>query len=533
MLVLNADILHVLIAELLSNDDTEVRSSLSTLSRTSRVIRDSCLPYLFAEVKWPHQEMYDDISGLHFFPETLWSYFRIVHLDWPDEWSEPIRLRWGAYDKEGNYTPYHLEKLISAIPHMSRLQQFSMSCPFTPPPSIFGALGRCPTLTTFRVWETPLDIGMILLQPGSVQRVTLSPVDQALRIGDGPINPAFTEVIYYMRDWRRKYRTQLTDRRSKEVFACAGFLRHHSSNLTQLELSGDLCSFATLAANDWPNHPPKSQTFFHAECRKVTPGLLSVLDRMNKLQDLRLLFAQMKSEKFDLLTDEATPNEAALSKLATLHSFAASNACKLDGILSHMSSLSRLAILAIVDLPRWPIAPTQAEVEGLLGDLAGSGSRLTQLRLIVEDKLTPALCYMISTQCPHLETLEIERCGYHDGKSISTWQEFAESLSRLSRLRSLRICMQFPEYDEMDDFEPWHMVREECATFFAKELKSLKRVGFEYRKRAGTHRYQDAWLEYDIVRNDRDGTEKLFQLAPTWYPFPDAWEPSPLNALSF
>ncbi|KAG2749566.1 hypothetical protein P692DRAFT_20818527 [Suillus brevipes Sb2] len=58
----------------------------------------------------------------------------------------------------------------------------------------------------------------------------------------------------------------------------------------------------------------------------------------------------------------------------------------------------------------------------------------------------------ITSKCPHLQTLEIEKCGYHDGKSDSSWQEFLEALSPLSALRDLRICMQFSEYDDVDEF---------------------------------------------------------------------------------
>lgn len=61
-------------------------------------------------------------------------------------------------------------------------------------------------------------------------------------------------------------------------------------------------------------------------------------------------------------------------------------------------------------------------------------------------------------------------------------------------------------------------------------MPSLERLGFEYRKRTGTHRYEDNWLEFDIERDKRDGAIDLFELRPSWYPFPDVWHPVTLES---
>lgn len=88
--------------------------------------------------------------------------------------------------------------------------------------------------------------------------------------------------------------------------------------------------------------------------------------------------------------------------------------------------------------------------------------------------------------------------------------------------------MQFPEYDEVDDMESWRVVRHEYATFFARGIKSLQKIGFEYRKRTGTHRYQDAWLDYAICGREC-GETRLCPFPPLWYPFPEVWEPEVLR----
>lgn len=65
-------ILHVLLAALGAPAD------LLALSQVCRVVREACLPVIFADVQWPHPNKNDDESGLHFFPESLWPYFKHV-----------------------------------------------------------------------------------------------------------------------------------------------------------------------------------------------------------------------------------------------------------------------------------------------------------------------------------------------------------------------------------------------------------------------------------------------------------------------
>ena len=113
------------------------------------------------------------------------------------------------------------------------------------------------------------------------------------------------------------------------------------------------------------------------------------------------------------------------------------------------------------------------------------------------------------------------------GKS-SVQSEYANAFSSMQHLRELRVCIQFPEFDELDRFEPWRVARRECALFLAARLPTLRRVGFEYRKRTGTHRFEDSWLEFDIECNERTGAIQLSEVGRTWYPFPEVWFPVPL-----
>lgn len=530
MSILNADITHILINDLLSSNGGGP-SALLTLASTTRSFRESCLPYLFSEVRWPHKFKASNESGLHFFPEGLWPYIRHFRLEWFDEWTEPTRLKWGTMDKDGNYIPRDLVKFELAIAKMPKLSKVTLSCPFVIPRSLFQSLGLSRSLSAITFIDTPLQIGITSMSPVTFKQISLTPVGQALRIGDGPTDPRFSDITYFIRDWRRKYRSQASWRQVQETQSSIAFAKTHAAHLTHLELSGSLCSFGALSRIDWPCLKTFALTGNAPVTQPYEPPahvqLFNVLARMDALRDLRLLFAQSKAQEFHTLGRDDPPDPAHTAKLATLTDFAISNACKLDGILNYMTSLQRLAILAIVDLPRWPIALGQAELDRVLMDVAASGCELTDLRIIIEDKLTPDVCWSITSKCPHLQTLEIERCGYHDGKSVSSWQEFLEALSPLSALRDLRICMQFPEYDDVDEFESWRTVRKDCAKALANGLKLLGRVGFEYRKRAGTHRYQDAWLDFEISRR-KGGAVELYQLPAMWYPFPEVWESSQL-----
>ena len=65
--------------------------------------------------------------------------------------------------------------------------------------------------------------------------------------------------------------------------------------------------------------------------------------------------------------------------------------------------------------------------------------------------------------------------------------------------------------------------RRDCATYFASCVPTLHLIGFEYRIRTGSHRKEDRWLDYEIVRL-RDENITLLEIAQTWYPFPEVWE---------
>ena len=75
---LDADVSYALIKEaLLVHQRSDLRTVLN-LSSTCHVLRAAALPFLFSDVLWPHADKFDEDSGLHFFPQTLWRFFRSV-----------------------------------------------------------------------------------------------------------------------------------------------------------------------------------------------------------------------------------------------------------------------------------------------------------------------------------------------------------------------------------------------------------------------------------------------------------------------
>ncbi|KAF8629933.1 hypothetical protein AX15_003188 [Amanita polypyramis BW_CC] len=414
---------------------------------------------------------------------------------------------------------------------MPALNTLHLSCPFYPPNNLLDALTKCVSLRRLYINDTPIYLSTMPKVPSNfrLEAISLVPVAEAVRMGDGPYEPKFAETAYYNREYRRRYKNDILARTAvKDLLFSLG----HPNSLRCVQVSCDHCNFDTLAEHEWPaletlvltGHPPRS------------PGnaeLVDIIARMPNLKELRLLFTKNRSDPFRLLPagggTSARHNHPSI--LSQLKRFALSNACEITGILSHTSNLEYLAACAVADLPNVPIALSRADVDHLVQTIAsgGCGQHLRRFRLIMEEKVHPDLCHAIAMACPNLESLEIEICGYHDGKPVYAWREYADAFSQLDSLAELRVCIQFPEYDEADRFETWRNARKKCAEFLGMHVPSLQRVGFEYRKRTGTHRFEDRWLDFDLVRSEERGLE-LVEIPPLWYPFPEVWHCVPFPA---
>jgi hypothetical protein len=310
---------------------------------------------------------------------------------------------------------------------MPSLTSFHLCCPFFPPSSILNTVIQCSSLREFSINETPLYISMIPKVPPTfrLERVSLVPVGEAVRVGEGPYDPRYSEPSYYSREYRKKYKNDVLARHAAPALL---FQLCKPTWLRHVQMSVDLCNLDALAGFEWPRLDTLVLTG-HSP-RGTTVELVDILARMPRLTELRLLFSKTTADTgFRVLPKHhhrpsASQNNPA-TVLAQLKHLALSNACNFDGVLRYATSLERLAVCAIIDMPQVPIALSRTEIDRMLEEMEvghlTADSKLRRLRIMIEDKVNPALCNAIAQRCPMLEALEMEICGYHDGKSIHAW----------------------------------------------------------------------------------------------------------------
>ena len=306
---------------------------------------------------------------------------------------------------------------------MASLSSLHLCCPFYPPNNLLDALTKCVSLRRLHINDTPLYLSTMPKVPANfrLEAIALVPVAEAVRTGDGPYEAKFAETAYYNREYRKRYKNDILARTAvKDLLFSLG----HPNSLRYVQVSCDHCNFDTLAEHEWPvletlvltGHAPRS------------PGnaeLVDVITRMPRLKELRLLFAKIRNDPFRLLPAGGglSPRRNHPNILSQLNHLAVSNACEIAGVLTHASNLEHLAVCAVADLPNVPIALSRTDVDLLLASIfkGGCSQHLRRFRLIMEEKVHPELCQTIASMCPKLEFLEIEICGYHDGKPVYAW----------------------------------------------------------------------------------------------------------------
>ncbi|KXN88509.1 hypothetical protein AN958_07278 [Leucoagaricus sp. SymC.cos] len=452
---------------------------------------------------------------------------------------------------------------------MPSLISFSICCPFFPPNSLFNALLTCTSVRELRMTDTPLYISMIPKSPPEfvIERLYLIPVAEAPRVGQSPYEARYSSPeVYHSREYRKKYKNDILARYAASAFL---FDVGKPTSLTHVQVSGDLCTLDEFAQHDWPRlqslvmtgHPP----------RQTGTELVDVISKMPKLKELRLLFAKSAARgdaMFKVLPaapeyTSAKGNHGSL--LAQIESFAVSDACILDRVGYFMKGVERLAILAISGIADPAVAFTKRVLQKMLREVSAAGTpapktippkpqskhhgkhmrteldsepvstrpevvhknrTLKHLRVMLGEMIEPDFCKFLADRFPKIEVLEVEKCGYYDGRDVAPWSAYVDNLKPIRRtLRSLRLGMQFEEQEPLhdctphkahacapinDDFEhptatssptpSWRLEREKCAHYFAQRLGQLTRAGFEYRKRPGPHRIDDRWLDWEIER---------------------------------
>ncbi|KAF7973616.1 hypothetical protein HWV62_14792 [Athelia sp. TMB] len=447
---------------------------------------------------------------------------------WPSEWADngPGRSQWGQACVDTSIYPHpgrfwyepesrSIENLAAIIPDMNLLSSVTFSCPFWPPKTLLMALSSAgPNLTSVTFDETPVSVGPgsdpLPVVPMPVQTLQYIAVFGSVRIGDGYLEPKYSVGIYFQPEWKRKHDQRLHQWDFTQTLH-RNYIMSHAPTLTRLEISGSLFSFDDLAYQEWPLLrcfilTGKIPTRKDYDLPRGNTSLEGVLARMPNLEDLRLLFSQTTENAMKLAPCEHS------DRLTTL---AVSHICDLSGL--KLTSLQRLAVLAITHHPRMPIALSLGDFQKLLGALEEGGATLTRFRIMLEDALTPQTCRNIAACCPLLEDLEIELCVYPGGDCAHSKEAYAEALAPLTHLHSLRICAQFPESDAGST--PPFAERRKFAHHLAKSMPSLNSIGFEYRQRSG--RAHDLWVDYEIVR--QGDSIDIEQLATAFYPQTSIW----------
>jgi len=333
--------------------------------------------------------------------------FSELHLQWPDDWPE---------DDDHQM----LDTLRIALPSMSSLRVFQMTWPSTPPSALLTSLAQCNTLRCLRIIDTPLGDLFQIPDFSKIEWMTLVPVAEATCTGEGPFDYKFRELQYYTRPYRKRYR------RNPNIVASHQYIFESclAKNVRYLQVSTQyLRSLVSLASSSWPEL--ETLVLTGRPLAMDLTSMAQVLLQMPKLHDMRLLLA--RSDPGDLVitpfgsTSAFPPSHTDV--FSRIKDMSLSNSYETLGLLKLTSTLERLSIAAVSLHPRVPIAMTTAELMCVLQGLEVGGGNFTlrKLRVMTEDNLTVELFKRLGKIFPKLEFVEVEVCGYRDGKAGFKW----------------------------------------------------------------------------------------------------------------
>ncbi|KAH9476196.1 hypothetical protein JR316_0011767 [Psilocybe cubensis] len=547
---LDLDVIGKIVHYITFFSDREKRTTLRSMSELSRDFRYATKPLLFSSVTWPLSKHQDAGSGYSFPPEILWPYFQTFILDWPDDWRDDSLdiIDKGLLYLTGSHFPKDLVKLEQALPKMENMQTFRITCPFYLPDSLYLAILRSTSIKDLQILDTPFKNGP---PPNSVpsnfnvQRLSFTPVGETNRVGEGPVDRRYRNMIYYTRPYRKNYWDHIGDLfHSRSVLGWVRgtiFRLACIETLTYLHVSGRYCWVEDLIELWWPSLETLILTGLESVSYRTS--LADIVGSMPKLEDLRVLFNELRpSGARRKLGFKIAPHARHRSRptiFSTIRHFAASTtACNMDSALQFFYNLESLALIAIAKHPSLPIAYSLEYVDSLLDhmEVTGCSKHLKVLRIMLEDEPSPVLYRRIAVVCPMLESLEVEICGYHaraEEGHIGRWKEYEYAFERYEHIQRLRIAIPFQEAyvyhkDAVDPNDCMKEPRRQLGLHLASRLHTLSSVGFEYRMQVESHKFEDRWLDFSIQRI-WDGSIELHELEQSWYPFPEVWTTVPLD----
>ncbi len=303
-----------------------------------------------------------------------------------------------------------LDEMREALPKMTNLHTFRITCPFSPPASLLISLAQCDHIKDFRIVDTPLSQHIVDVPDNfKLERLTLVPVGEVMRWGEGPLDLKFRELQYFLRTFRKLRPSRPNLAVAHKYIFDTGLTRC----IRYLEVSSIyLRSLQPLTSVIWPHLETlvlTGPTFL------ITASYMAqVVVKMPKLFDLRLVLSKRAYIDTTLLVDGHFNVRLTPGFFSTIKHLALSNSFEIFGLLRHAPSLERLSIGAIASHPQIPIAMRKAElIKGLEELQTGRGNlSLKKIRLMTEETLTVEFFETLGGICPNLEFVEVEVCGY-------------------------------------------------------------------------------------------------------------------------
>ncbi|KAJ7023784.1 hypothetical protein C8F04DRAFT_1193094 [Mycena alexandri] len=461
-----------------TNDSWEGRSLLP-LSQSCRYLRGQTVPWIFREVyNWARRD------GT-IWPETLWPFFRTVH------------LRDHSMRNPGNIP---LSSAMSAaVPMMGSLTKVTLRLDIPVPADLLRALSLAPRLTYLEIHQARFD------EPADYSSLPFATLEVLSMCIAG-----FTGVI----------RSEGIDR-AKETSNVLTLLKNLSHSLLVLKISGDLLS---------PEFPflrwLKLRKFTITE-HTPTPfvSLPDLVSQMLALRELSVLYSADLSRNRD--AGENYPPfrlGTAGGKVLTspLTSVTLSNLEPADPIFAQLPrTLPSLHLWAMVDgyLPvmgapaRLCEAPLTETTAPIALKKISHLEDLTELSLTLNDFATAALIHQVASIFPRLRFLELGNSSYLYGGSWSpdvSDSAVLEALQRFPVLTHLHISLNFGDLR----FDP-DTPQRRAAHWLLEGLPNLRTVGFSWEQKWWYYGFEMlVWREWD----------RSVLLRP---PSPPSWPPSP------
>ncbi|KAJ7229682.1 hypothetical protein B0H12DRAFT_1147496 [Mycena haematopus] len=458
---------------------------LLPLSECSRHLREQTRPWLFREVyNWDHPDG-------SIWPDTLWPFFRILH----------IRDR--SIRQPANITLF--PAMYKALPMMVSLTKVTLHLDAPIPADLLHALSLCPQLLSLEIHQARFDRATQYypMPFSALQSITLS-------------ISGFRGVV------RRDNINRATETRNVVTL-----LKALSHSLTALQISGDLLGVGFLSII-WQ----RLRTFTVTE-HTPTPYIPvpDLVSQMLLLEEMLILYSADLSRDRDAgglyppftlgtVGGELLTRRSPLLKSATL-----SNLEPADPIFAQLPcALPSLHLRAMVDnfvpdpngpvhLWKAPLTNTTAVVA--LQRMSHLGN-LTELSLELDNFVMPSLIHHIAAIFPQLRSLGLGHASYlnnHSGqlradvRDVSTVTEkptviliiylvepaILDALQAFPLLTHLRISLDFMER-QCDQETPQHR----AAYWLFDGLPHLQLVAFSWEQEWFYHGFDTVvWREWD------------------------------------